>query len=97
MEAKFRIVDKDKRKWSHIDVDHIFQSNLPIDRSPIKRTLNVQKPILNFPIKEGNPRYYLELVEDGKKIRDADVELSTGDEIDYWVFTDVSPWLGKEL
>ena len=97
MEAKFRIVDKDKRKGSHIDVDHIFQSNLPVDRSPIKRTLNVQKPILNFPIKEGNPRYYLELMVDGKKVRDADVELSTGDEIDYWVFTDVSSWLGKEL
>ena len=54
------------------------------DRSLIKRTLNVQKTILNFPVKEGNLRYYFELVVDGKKAQNADVELATRDEVDYW-------------
>lgn len=94
-EACFRIVDKDKRSWSHLDVDHIIQSDLPVDRPPLERMISITKPVLNIPIKEGNPRYYLELMVDGEKQRDMDVELAVDDDIDYWVFTDLSPWLGK--
>lgn len=97
MKARIRIVDKDNRSRSHIDVDHIIQSDMPMERTPLQRTLTVTKPILNLPVKAGNPRYYMELVVDGKKVRDMDIELAVNEDIDYWVFSDLSPWLGKEI
>jgi fructan beta-fructosidase len=94
--AQIRIVDKDEREWAHIDIDEIFQSNTPVGGFPIKRILTVDKPKLNLPVKEGNPRCYLELFVGGSQVRGMDVELAD-DEIDYWVVTDLSQWLGKKV
>jgi sucrose-6-phosphate hydrolase SacC (GH32 family) len=94
--AQIRIVDKDEREWAHIDIDEIVQSDIPVVGLPIERTLTVDKPKLNLPVKEGNRRCYLELYVDGSQIRAIDVELAE-DEIDYWVVTDLSQWLGKEI
>jgi len=95
--ARIRIVDKDSRRPAFIFVDHIIQSDVPAERPLLERTITVTKPVLNFPLKTGAARHYIELVVDGKQIRAMDVELATGDDIDYWVVTDLSPWLGKEL
>jgi len=95
--ARIRIVDKDSRRPAFIFVDHIVQSDIPTDRPLLERTITVTKPVLNFPLKTGAARHYIELVVDGKQIRAMDVELATDDDIDYWVVTDLSPWLGKEL
>lgn len=94
--ARIRIVDKDKREEVFIFVDHIIQSNVPAERPLLERTITVTKPVLNFPLKTGAARHYIELVVDGKQVHAMDVELATHD-IDYWVVTDLSPWLGKEL
>lgn len=94
--ARIRIVDNDKRMYAHIDVDHIVQSDIPVEGLLIQRTLSVTKPILNFPVKEGAVRYFIEIFADGKQIRGMDVELAT-DDIDYWVVTDLSQWQGKEI
>ena len=94
--AQIQIVDNDTRRQALIIVDHIIQSNIPAERPMIERTITVTKPILNFPLKTGAARHYIELVVDGKQVRAMDVELAT-DTIDYWVVTDLSPWLGKEL
>lgn len=94
--ARIRIVDNDKRMWAHIDVDHIVQSDIPGEGLLIERTLTVTKPILNFPVKEGAVRYYVEIFTDGRQIRGMDVELAT-DDIDYWVVDDLSQWMGKEI
>ncbi|HCO92660.1 MAG TPA: 2,6-beta-D-fructofuranosidase [Phycisphaerales bacterium] len=95
--ARIRIVDKDFRRPAFIFVDHIIQSNVPAKRPLLERTIAVTKPVLNFPLKTGAARHYIELVVDGKQIRAMDVELATGNDIDYWVVTDLNPWLGKEL
>jgi fructan beta-fructosidase len=92
--ARIRIVDNSD--WADIVVDHIFQSDIPAERPVLERTLEITKPVLDFPVKNGAVRHYIELVVDGKPVRAIDVELAT-DEIDYWVVTDLSPWLGKEL
>jgi len=92
-----RIIDKDTRRMVFILVDHIIQSNVPAERPLLERTITITKPILNFPIKTGAARDYIELVVDGKQVRAMDVELATDDDIDYWVVTDLSPWLGKEV
>jgi len=94
--ARIRIVDNDKREWAHIDVDEIVQNDIPVDGSPVQRVLIVNKPILNFPVKEGAERYYIEIFSEGKQIRALDVELAT-DDIDYWVVSDFSQWQGKEI
>lgn len=94
--ATFRIVDNDNRMWAHLDVDHIVQNDIPVEGFAIQRTLAVTRPILNFPVKEGAERYYLELIADGQQIRGMDVELAT-DDIDYWVVADLSQWQGKEI
>ena len=95
--ARIRFVDKDPRRPAMIFVDHIVQSDVPADRPLLKRTITITKPILNFPLKTGAARHYVELVVDGKQVRAMDVELATDDDIDYWVVTDLSPWLGKEV
>lgn len=92
--GRFRIVDNSS--WASISVDHIVQSDIPAERPPLERTIAVTKPVLNFPLKTGAVRHYIELVVDGKQVRAMDVELAT-DDIDYWVVTDLSPWLGKEV
>jgi fructan beta-fructosidase len=94
--ARIRIVDNDNRMWAHIDVDHIVQSDIPVEGLLIQRTLTVSKPILNFPVQEGAERYYVEVFADGKQIRGMDVELAT-DDIDYWVGDDLSQWLDMEI
>jgi sucrose-6-phosphate hydrolase SacC (GH32 family) len=62
----------------------------------VERKLTITNPKMNFPVKEGSVRNYIELWVEGKQIRGADVELAR-DEIDYWVVTDLSPWKGKEV
>jgi len=94
--ARIRIVDQDPRSPAFILVDHIVQSDVPAERPVLERLIKVTKPTLNFPVKTGAARHYIELVVDGKQVRAMDVELATGP-IDYWVVTDLTPWLGKEL
>jgi len=94
--GRIRIIDKDTRRPVFIFVDHIVQSDVPAERPLLERTITVTKPVLNFPLKTGAARHYIELVVDGKQVRAMDVELAT-DDIDYWVVTDLSPLLGKEL
>jgi sucrose-6-phosphate hydrolase SacC (GH32 family) len=92
--GRIRIVDNSD--WAGINIDHIIQSDVPAKRPLLERSINVTKPILNFPLKTGAARHYIELFVDGKQIRAMDIELAT-DDIDYWVVTDLSPWMGKEL
>lgn len=94
--ARFRIVDNDPREWAHIDVDHIVQNDFPVEGELIKKRITIDKPVLNFPVKRGDAKYYIELFVEGKQIRAMDVEIAE-DEIDYWVVTDLTPWMGKEL
>ena len=95
-EARIRIIDEDKNGSAHIVVDHIVASDIPSGGRLLERTIKVAKPILNFPVKEGEVRHYIELVVDGKQVRAMDVGL-TMDDPDYWVVTDLSPWMGKEI
>ena len=94
--GRIRLVDQDERGWAFVGVDHIVQSDVPAERPLLQRTITVTKPVLNFPVKTGAVRHYIELVVDGKQVRAMDVELAA-DDIDYWVVADLSPWLGKEM
>jgi sucrose-6-phosphate hydrolase SacC (GH32 family) len=92
--GRIRIIDNSN--WAGINIDHIIQSDVLAKRPLLERSITVTKSILNFPLKTGAARHYIELFVDGKQIRAMDIELAT-DDIDYWVVTDLSPWMGKEL
>ena len=94
--AQIRLVDNDERMWAHIDIDHIIQNNIPAGGDIAERRMYVSASKLNVPVKTGGIRYYIEIFNEGKQIRAFDVELATND-IDYWVVTDLSEWLGKDL
>lgn len=93
-EARIRIVDNSN--WADIIIDHIIQSDFSASRPVLERTIKVDKPKLNFPVKRGAVRHYIELFVNGKQVRAMDVALAK-ERVDYWVVTDVSGWLGKEM
>jgi len=93
-EARIRIVDRDDRQDAYINIDHIIQNDIPAEGLPIERDLTITKSLFNLPVREGAERYYLELYVDGEQVRGIDVSLAT-DEVDYWVVTDLSQWMGK--
>jgi len=95
-QAQIRIIDNDKRAWAHLDIDQIVQNNIPVEGMLVERKLSLTNFKMNFPVKEGSVRNYIELWVDGKQIRAADVELARND-IDYWVVTDLRQWEGKEV
>jgi len=94
--VRIRIVDNDEREDAHINIDHIIQNNIPPAGLPVEKALTISNSLLNLPVKENAERYYLELYVDRKQVRGMDVALAT-DKVDYWVVTDLSQWLGKEV
>jgi len=94
--VQIKIIDNDKRTGAHIDVDQIVQSDIPPGGALLSRRIKITKPVLNFPVEEKGMRQFIECIVDGKPVRSMDVALAA-DEIEYWAFTDVSPWLGKEM
>jgi fructan beta-fructosidase len=96
MSAQIKIIDNDKRARAHIDVDHIVQSDIPPGGVLLSRKIKINKPVLNFPVEEKGVRQFIELIVDGKPVRGMDVALAA-DKPEYWAFTDVSPWMGKEI
>jgi fructan beta-fructosidase len=96
MSARIKIIDEDKRDWAHIDADQFVQSDVPPGGALLKRRIKITKPVLNFPVEENGNRQFVELLVEGKPVRAMDIALA-GEKIDYWAFTDVSKWLGKEM
>ncbi len=94
--ARIRIVDDDPREWTHIDVDQIIQNDIPVSGFLTSRSMSVTNSVLNIPVQEGAERFTLGVFIDGVQVREMDVELAPADH-DYYVFTDLSPWLGKEI
>jgi sucrose-6-phosphate hydrolase SacC (GH32 family) len=94
--ALIKIIDNDKRTGAHIDVDQIVQNDIPPGGALLSRKITITKPVINFPVEEQGVRHFIELIVDDKPVRSMDVALAA-DKIDYWTFTDLSPWLGKEM
>ncbi len=95
-DARIRIVDDDPREWAHIDIDQIIQNDLPPGGKPISRSVLVDKPILNLPVDEDGERNVIGIFHQDRQVRELDIALAR-DVPDYWVMTDLSPWLGEEI
>jgi sucrose-6-phosphate hydrolase SacC (GH32 family) len=58
------------------------------------RELDIEKPYLNFPVKNGAPMRHISLLVNGQEMRAFDIELADG-RPDWWAFLDATPFSGK--
>jgi len=89
-----QIVDQQKGGWGHINIDHIFQSNEKVAMEK-ERTMLFTKRYLNLPVKNGAARRRMDVLIDGKIVRQFEIELAD-DEPDYWIFLDIASFRGKQ-
>ena len=83
-----------------INVDQIVQSNIPngtpIIRRNVTRDIRIDKPYLNFPVKNGAPTTRISLSVNGKELSGFDIELADG-KPDWWAFFDAARFRGKTI
>jgi fructan beta-fructosidase len=95
-EATLRVVDRRKGGWGHVNVDHIVQTDRPKLPQAASRAIALEKRYLHIPVKTGGAKYRARIAgEDGKTIREFDVELSA--EPDFLAFADLEDYRGKTL
>jgi fructan beta-fructosidase len=94
--AKIEIVDEQTGGWGHINVDHIYQSDVQAVSisSSKERSFHLTKKYLNFPVDDSAEQRLVSLVIDGHVLREFEISLA-GEKEDYWVFLDVSEFKGK--
>lgn len=99
-DGTLQIVDDATGGWGHINVDQIIQSdkriNVPVTHFNITRGILIQKPYLNFPVKNGAPKRRVTVLMDGKEQRGFDIELADG-KPDWWAFLDATSFTGKTV
>lgn len=70
--------------------------DLVVEDADVTRTLDISKPYLNFPVKNGAPLRHVKLMIDGKTERAFDIELADG-KPDWWAFLDATPFRGQTV
>ncbi len=95
-EARIQIIDQRTGGWGHINVDHIVQSDRKIERVDLTREIHIDKRYLNLPVAKSLPKHYIDVLVDGRIVREFDMKLATPDtEPDFWVFLDMKPFMGR--
>ncbi|HEU5396273.1 MAG TPA: glycoside hydrolase family 32 protein [Verrucomicrobiae bacterium] len=99
-DAVLQIVDQAGGGWGHISVDDLVQSDrrseAPILQFDATRTLKLEKPYLNFPVKNGAYKRRVTILCDGRAQRSFDIELANG-KPDWWAFMDATPFRGQTV
>jgi fructan beta-fructosidase len=93
-EAVIEIVDMQTGGWGHINIDHIFQSDDKVITSK-SRQMTFEKKYLNLPVKHGAAKRQMDILVDGKLVRQFFIELAD-DTADYWVFLNIGEFAGRK-
>jgi sucrose-6-phosphate hydrolase SacC (GH32 family) len=93
--AKIQIVDRRRRDWGHISVDHIYQSDAASKYAEKTRRFHIDSKYLNFPVDNEARGRLISFIIDGEVVREFEISLAAG-EPDYWVFLEVSEFEGKD-
>jgi fructan beta-fructosidase len=80
----------------------IFQGCFAASETPqtpgIGREIRIDKQYMNLPVKNNSPKRYIDILDDGKIVREFEIKLAAASEKpDYWVFLDVSEFKNKTL
>ncbi|HET7624233.1 MAG TPA: DUF4980 domain-containing protein, partial [Verrucomicrobiae bacterium] len=62
----------------------------------LSRDIKVEKPYLNFPVKNGAPMRHVTVLVNGEEKRAFDIELADG-KPDWWAFLDATPFHGQTV
>jgi fructan beta-fructosidase len=95
--AVIQIVDHRTGGWGHVNVDQIVQSDARRQAEPARRAIVVETNYLHLPVKTGAPKRRMSYEIGGETVREFEIELAEGVEPDFYAFSDVAPWRGKEL
>jgi fructan beta-fructosidase len=95
--ATIEIVDTRTGGWGHINVDQITQSDSKRTAELMRRAFVVEKRYLQLPVKTGAVKRQMRFRADGQTVREFEIELADGAAPDFWVFSDVAAFLGKQL
>jgi len=77
-------------------IDAFAQNDASIIQSNVVRTLDIKKPYLNFPVRNGAPVRHINVMVNGNVVRAFDIELADS-QPDWWAFLDASPFIGKTV
>lgn len=92
--AVIEIVDRRQGGWGHINVDHIIQSDTQRSAGPAERGLAITHRYLHFPVKNGERQTRMRVSVGDEVVDEFTIELAAG-EPDFWVFLDVSDFIGE--
>ena len=93
--ARIEIVDKKTGGWGHINIDQIYQSDSVRITQNKEKKFKLTKKYLNFPVQDSAAKRLISVVIDDKIVREFEISLA-GEQIDYWVFLDVSEFKGED-
>lgn len=93
--ARLEIVDSSTNATGHILIDDILQTNVAL-KSPAFQ-LKVTKRYLLLPVKNKSRSVPLQLMLDGKTVREFEIELASGVTPDWWAFSVMDEFIGKTL
>ncbi|HYG23768.1 MAG TPA: GH32 C-terminal domain-containing protein [Verrucomicrobiae bacterium] len=93
--ARLEIVDRSTNSAAHILIDDIVQTDAPL-KSPAF-DLTIKKRYLLLPVKNKSRQVPLQMILDGKMVREFEIELASGLTPDWWAFSDMRDYLGKTL
>jgi fructan beta-fructosidase len=95
--ATLEIIDSRKGGWGHINVDHIVQSDRKRQANLQRRELFAERRYLHLPVKTGASKRQLRLIDDGRTVREFEIELADAGEPDFWAFLDLREFAGRRI
>lgn len=95
-EARIILMDQSKEGWGFINADCFYQSNTKFEKEFLIKNIHATHRYWNIPVRTGAIAEQIDIVVDGKLVRNMEVELD-GEHPDFWVTLEVTEWIGKEL